>query len=86
MKLKKKKICMQYYTDNHAEGHTGNKDDGMDTRKFFLNSLCLLLGRFDSKKFESTMSEYGMQISRALLSQVCILEFTNKHLMVHSPI
>ncbi|XP_043816177.1 uncharacterized protein LOC110622515 isoform X3 [Manihot esculenta] len=61
---------IQYYTDNHAEGHTGNKDDGMDARKFFLNSLCLLLGRFDSKKFESTMSEYGMQISRALLSQL----------------
>ncbi|XP_057999878.1 uncharacterized protein LOC110663402 isoform X2 [Hevea brasiliensis] len=61
---------IQYYTDNHPEGHTENKDAGMETRKFFLNCLCLLLGRLDRKKFESTMSEYGMQISRILLSQL----------------
>ncbi|KAF2307855.1 hypothetical protein GH714_032638 [Hevea brasiliensis] len=61
---------IQYYSDNHPEGQTENKDAGMETRKFFLNCLCLLLGRLDRKKFESTMSEYGMQISRILLSQL----------------
>ncbi|XP_037491270.1 uncharacterized protein LOC105645187 isoform X2 [Jatropha curcas] len=61
---------IQYYTDSHAEGITENKDAGVETRKFFLNCLCLLLGRLDGKKFESIMSEYGMQISRILLSQL----------------
>lgn len=61
---------IQYYTDNHTEGHTDSKDGGVETRKFFLNCLCLLLGRLDSKKFESTIEEYGMQISRVLLPQL----------------
>ncbi|GAV57287.1 hypothetical protein CFOL_v3_00825 [Cephalotus follicularis] len=61
---------LQYYTDSHAEGQIENKDGGVESRKFFLTCLCLLLGRFDSKKFEDMISEYGMQISRALLSQL----------------
>ncbi|XP_048236035.1 uncharacterized protein LOC8278946 isoform X2 [Ricinus communis] len=61
---------IQYYTDSHAEGHIEDKDGAVETRKFFLSCLCLLLGRFDCKKFEITMSEYGMQISRILLSQL----------------
>jgi hypothetical protein len=65
---------MQYYTDNHTGGHIDSKDGAVETRNFFLNCLCLLLGRLDSKKFESTTVEYGMQISDVLLPQVVMLE------------
>ncbi|XP_038720849.1 uncharacterized protein LOC120013189 isoform X2 [Tripterygium wilfordii] len=61
---------IQHCTHNRAEQHGGNKDVGVETRKFFLNCLCLLLGRFESKKFESIMAEFGMQISQVLLSQL----------------
>ncbi|XWS56252.1 hypothetical protein CRYUN_Cryun09bG0070000 [Craigia yunnanensis] len=61
---------IQYYTNNYNEGHSESKDGGIETRKFFLNCLCLLLGRFDGKKFEGIMSEYGKQISHVLLSQL----------------
>ncbi|KAM7263746.1 hypothetical protein ACFE04_001429 [Oxalis oulophora] len=57
---------LQYYTENNAE----DKDSGAETRKFFLTCLCLLLGRFHSNKFGSIVSEFGMQISRVLLSQL----------------
>ncbi|KAI4348718.1 hypothetical protein L6164_009405 [Bauhinia variegata] len=61
---------IQYYMDNHASGHAENKDGGVETRKFFLNCLCLLLGRLDSKRFESTVLECGMEISRILVPQL----------------
>ncbi|XP_020211045.1 uncharacterized protein LOC109795896 isoform X1 [Cajanus cajan] len=62
---------IQYYMDNHTgSGYTDNNDGGLETRKFFLNCLCLLLGRLDSKRFESTVSEFGMKISRILLPQL----------------
>ncbi|XP_050367158.1 uncharacterized protein LOC126785487 [Argentina anserina] len=51
-------------------GQTENKDGSAETIKFFLNCLFLLLGRFDSKKFESVVSEYGMRISQVLLPQL----------------
>ncbi|KAL1312396.1 hypothetical protein HN51_039011 [Arachis hypogaea] len=57
---------IQYYMDNHADV----KDGGLETRKFFLNCLCLLLGRLDSKRFESTVMEFGMNISRILVPQL----------------
>ncbi|KAM1482947.1 hypothetical protein TB2_034461 [Malus domestica] len=61
---------IQFYTDNYSGGPSENKDSGAETRKFFLNCLCLLLGRLDSKKFESIVSEYGMRISQVLLPQL----------------
>lgn len=67
------KKYMQFYTDNYSGGPSENKDGGAETRKFFLNCLCLLLGRLDSKKFESIVSEYGMRISQVLLPQVLML-------------
>ncbi|CAJ1911035.1 unnamed protein product [Sphenostylis stenocarpa] len=62
---------IQYYMDNHTTGgYTDNNDGGLETRKFFLNCLCLLLGRLDIKRFESTVSEFGMTISRILVPQL----------------
>ncbi|XP_021814522.1 uncharacterized protein LOC110757258 [Prunus avium] len=61
---------IQLYADNYAGGHPENKDGGAETRKFFLNCLCLLLGRFEHKKFETIVSEYGMRMSHALLPQL----------------
>ncbi|KAK7336580.1 hypothetical protein VNO77_17125 [Canavalia gladiata] len=61
---------IQYYMDNHASGYTDNNDAGLETRKFFLNCLCLLLGRLDNKRFEGIVSEFGMNISRILVPQL----------------
>ncbi|KAK7285567.1 hypothetical protein RJT34_20343 [Clitoria ternatea] len=61
---------IQYYMENHAGGYTDKNDGGSETRKFFLNCLCLLLGRLDRKRFESTVSEFGMNISRILVRQL----------------
>ncbi|XP_011653934.1 uncharacterized protein LOC101210197 isoform X2 [Cucumis sativus] len=59
---------IQYYSGHHTEETIGNKN-ARETMIFFLNCLCLLLGRLDRKKFESTISEYGTQISQVLLLQ-----------------
>lgn len=61
---------IQYFTNNHSKEHMASKDGGVETRKFFLNCMCLLLGRFDGKKFESIVSEYGTQMSHVLLPQL----------------
>ncbi|KAB2098015.1 hypothetical protein ES319_A01G209000v1 [Gossypium barbadense] len=61
---------IQYYTNNHVEGHAESKDGGIETRKFFINCLCLLLGRFDGKQLECVLLDYGKQISHVLLSQL----------------
>ncbi|KAA8517047.1 hypothetical protein F0562_017135 [Nyssa sinensis] len=61
---------IQFYADNNTEERTENKDSGIETIKFFLNCLSLLLGRFDGKRFESAMSEYRLQIYRVLTSQL----------------
>ncbi|XP_062117653.1 uncharacterized protein LOC133831397 isoform X2 [Humulus lupulus] len=61
---------LQFYTKNHAGGHSEIKDSGTETRKFFLSCLCLLLGRFDRKKLESVVSENGMRIAHAILPQL----------------
>lgn len=61
---------MQYYTNNYVEGNAESEDGGIETRKFFINCLCLLLGRFDGKQLECVLLDYGKQISHMLLSQV----------------
>ncbi|XP_028774436.1 uncharacterized protein LOC114731438 isoform X1 [Neltuma alba] len=61
---------IQYYMDNHSSGLADKKDSEVETRRFFLNCLCLLLGRLDSKKFESIVLERGMDISRVLVPQL----------------
>lgn len=73
---------LQYYMDNHTGGgYIDNNDGGLETRKFFLNCLCLLLGRLDIKRFESTVSEFGMNISRILVPQVPLIEvFLGKYI------
>ncbi|PON49241.1 Coatomer beta subunit [Parasponia andersonii] len=64
-------LGLQFYTKNHAGGHSENKDSGIGTRKFFLSCLCLLLGRFDRKRLESMVAENGMRISHVILPQLC---------------
>ncbi|CAL5362804.1 unnamed protein product [Camellia sinensis] len=59
-----------FYADNYTEEHTENKESGVETIKFFLNCLSLLLGHFDGKQFENAMSEDGLRISRVLISQL----------------
>ncbi|KAM7524534.1 hypothetical protein LguiA_014436 [Lonicera macranthoides] len=61
---------IEFYADNYAQESSENKDSGIETINFFLSCLLLLLGRLDGKQFESVMSEYGMQISRVLISQL----------------
>ncbi|KAG5555648.1 hypothetical protein RHGRI_006336 [Rhododendron griersonianum] len=61
---------IQFYAENHTEEYTENKDSGIETIKFFLNCLSLLLGRLDGKRFENTLSEDGLRISRVLISQL----------------
>ncbi|KAF7147204.1 hypothetical protein RHSIM_Rhsim03G0017400 [Rhododendron simsii] len=61
---------MQFYAENHTEEYTENKDSGIETIKFFLNCLSLLLGHLDGKRFENTLSEDGLRISRVLISQL----------------
>ncbi|KAI8562184.1 hypothetical protein RHMOL_Rhmol03G0015000 [Rhododendron molle] len=61
---------MQFYAENHTEENTENKDSGIETIKFFLNCLSLLLGHLDGKRFENTLSEDGLRISRVLISQL----------------
>ena len=65
---------MQFYADNYTEEHTENKESGVETMKFFLNCLSLLLGHLDGKQFENAMSEDGLRISRVLISQVAIVQ------------
>lgn len=60
---------MQYYSESYPQG-SDTKTGGIETQKFFLNCLCLLLGRFEGKKFDSIISEFGMKLVPCLLHQV----------------
>ncbi|GMH08179.1 hypothetical protein Nepgr_010019 [Nepenthes gracilis] len=60
---------MQLCPDGGAKESVEHKDISIETRKFFLNCLALLLGRLDSKKLATIIAEDGVRISDALLSQ-----------------
>ncbi|KAL6987106.1 hypothetical protein U1Q18_012863 [Sarracenia purpurea var. burkii] len=60
----------RFYAGNCTDDQTENNESGIETIKFFLNCLALLLGHFDGKQFASAMSEDGLQISRVLISQL----------------
>lgn len=61
---------IKYYSESYPQGCSDTKNGGIETQKFFLNCLCLLLGRFEGKKFESILSEYGMKLVPILLHQL----------------
>ncbi|KAJ0246734.1 ARM repeat superfamily protein [Hirschfeldia incana] len=58
---------IKYYSESYP---SDTKTGGIETQKFFLNCLCLLLGRFEGKKFESIISEFGMKLVPCLLHQL----------------
>ncbi|KAG5386310.1 hypothetical protein IGI04_037780 [Brassica rapa subsp. trilocularis] len=61
---------MQYYSESYPQGSSETKTGSIETQKFFLNCLCLLLGRFEGKKFETILSEFGMKLVPCLLHQL----------------
>ncbi|KAF6172889.1 hypothetical protein GIB67_035443 [Kingdonia uniflora] len=61
---------IKFYMNDYTDEHSGNRDGGLETIKFFMTCLSLLLGRLDSKQFESAISECGMEILRLLLLQL----------------
>ncbi|CAA7060609.1 unnamed protein product [Microthlaspi erraticum] len=58
------------YSESNSQGRSDTKTGSIETQKFFLNCLCLLLGRFEGKKFESILSGYGMTLVPCLLYQL----------------
>ncbi|KAJ8638025.1 hypothetical protein MRB53_012292 [Persea americana] len=60
--------AIQFYTENDTDKHPGNMSHGMETIKFFLNCISLLVGRLDKKQFENAVCESGLQTSNFLLS------------------
>ena len=75
---------LQFYTKNHVGGESENGST-IETQKFFLSCLCLLLGRFDRKKLESVVAENGMRISHVILPQV-LMVLTFDYEFMKSPI
>ncbi|KAL1209878.1 hypothetical protein V5N11_033951 [Cardamine amara subsp. amara] len=61
---------IKYYSESYPQGCSDTKTGGIETQKFFLNCLCLLLARFEGNKFESTLSEFGMKLVPCLLHQL----------------
>uniref|UniRef100_A0A1J3GQ58 Uncharacterized protein n=1 Tax=Noccaea caerulescens TaxID=107243 RepID=A0A1J3GQ58_NOCCA len=58
------------YSESNSQGRSDTKTGGIETQKFFLNCLCLLLGRFEGKKIVSILSGYGMKLVPCLLYQL----------------
>lgn len=63
-------ILVQLYADNHTEESSVDKGGGLETIKFFLNCLSLVMGRLDGKQFDTALADYGPQLLKVLLSQV----------------
>ncbi|KAL3533812.1 hypothetical protein ACH5RR_007333 [Cinchona calisaya] len=60
---------IQFYADNHADEPAADKDSGVETIKFFLNCLSLLLGRLDKKQLGTALAEHESLLSKVLISQ-----------------
>lgn len=67
---------IQYYSEDNFKDQGENGDSCLETKKFFLNCLALLLGRLDDKRLESLVSLSGQQICGALFSQVRFISVT----------
>lgn len=66
---------IQFYADNRTEESSMDKSGGLETIKFFLNCVSLLLGRLDSKQFDTALADYGPQLLKVLISQLrCVDE------------
>lgn len=61
---------IQFYTEDNAKDNLGNRDSCIETRKFFLNCLALLLGRLDNRRLENITSVYGLRMSNIIMSQM----------------
>ncbi|XP_056696131.1 uncharacterized protein [Spinacia oleracea] len=61
---------IEFYSEDNLKDHVENGDSRVETTKFFLNCLALLLGRLNHNRLENTTSLFGQRISRVLLSQL----------------
>ena len=75
---------MQFYADNHAHGPAADKDSAIETIKFFMNCLSLLLGRLHEKQLETALAENGSLLSEVLISQVAFDDTKLKQLFHHA--
>nr|XP_029117568.1 uncharacterized protein LOC105034833 isoform X4 [Elaeis guineensis] len=63
-------VRTKYYTQNENDNDAGKSYGSIETRKFFLNCLCLLLGHLDGKQLEVVITEHGPQLLNLLFSQL----------------
>lgn len=63
--------ALQHYTQNdYQEEDPKKKQNGLETRTFFLVCMALLLGRLDSDNFETAVAEAGSQFLNLLFAQL----------------
>nr|GEV80365.1 hypothetical protein [Tanacetum cinerariifolium] len=62
---------IEYYAGNNTTNHLDNKESGIATIDFFLTCLLLLVGRFNSKQFDTAVTEHRMHLTRVVASQLC---------------
>lgn len=75
---------VQFYTENDTDENLGKMSSRMETIKFFLNCISLLVGRLDNKQLENAVSESGLQASNFLLSLVGNLVFSESYDLITS--
>lgn len=75
---------MQFYTENDTDENLGKMSSRMETIKFFLHCISLLVGRLDNKQLENAVSESGLQASNFLLSLVGNLVFSESYDLITS--
>ncbi|XP_049934180.1 uncharacterized protein LOC116255757 isoform X3 [Nymphaea colorata] len=65
--------AMQIYVQEDGYGEQSDEASSVETRKFFLNCISLILGRLDSGEIELVVSENGPRILTVLFAQIrCI--------------